>query len=369
MSVVIDVGRGLLLSAFCVVLAVVPTAAQVATPAVKASTDAPSIRVGAVIFADYTIQSGPKGRDADGNDFTPNAFNVPRAYINVTGTLSRHLAFRITPDVVRETGSASSASGSQVFRLKYAYAQLNLDTWMKGLSWVRLGVQQTPWVDFMETVYRYRFQGTILEDREGYLSSADAGVSTRYTSGGGAVDVHAGFYNGENFTKSEANDQKAFMVRATVRPLGAHPVLGGLRITGFYDKDAYLKQAERRRAIAAVTFERPTVHAAANYFTATDQVRAGAVELDARGFSLWVTPRSKRGWEALLRHDRLRQDQVTAADEGRRARTIAGIARWFPRQGSVTTAVLLDVENVRNTGYVPARPHERRWALHTLISF
>ena len=33
-------------------------------------------------------------------------------------------------------------------------------------SWVRLGIQQTPWVDFEESVYRYRFQGPIFTDRE-----------------------------------------------------------------------------------------------------------------------------------------------------------------------------------------------------------
>lgn len=331
--------------------------------------DAPSIRVGATIFADYSLQQRPKARDVDENEITPNAFNVSRAYINVTGNISRHIAFRLTPDIVRETGGGSSVAGSQVFRIKYAYAQLNLDTWSTGGSWVRLGVQQTPWVDFMDGVYRYRFQGTILEDREGYLSSSDVGLSMRYAFPGSAGDIHAGLYNGETYTKPEANDQKGFLVRLTVRPLSAHPVLRGLRITGFYDKDAYVRHAERRRAIGAVTFEHRYVHAAANYFTATDQARAASAKLDARGVSVWVTPRSKSGWEGLLRHDRLRQDQVTSPTQGTRARTIAGIAHWFPRQGMVTAAVLLDFENVDNSQYVPARPLERRWALRTLISF
>ena len=36
------------------------------------------------------------------------------------------------------------------FRLKYAYAQFNLDDWMTRGSWARFGIQQTPWVDFVE---------------------------------------------------------------------------------------------------------------------------------------------------------------------------------------------------------------------------
>ena len=57
------------------------------------------------------------------------------------------------------------SSDSLVFRIKYAYAQFNLDDWMTRGSWVRLGIQQTPWVDFEEGIYRYRFQGTVFAER------------------------------------------------------------------------------------------------------------------------------------------------------------------------------------------------------------
>lgn len=351
-------------------LPVSPLSAQTGTgPTTGRAEATPTIRVGGTLFTDYTVQPRPKATDADGNQITPNAFTVSRAYINVTGSISRRIGFRLTPDIVRESGTGSSVTGSQVLRIKYAYGQLNLDGWASANSWVRLGLQQTPWVEFMEGVYRYRFQGTIFEDREGYLSSADAGVSMRSGFGGAVGEIHAGVYNGEGSTRPEVNDQKGFMVRATVRPLRAHPVLRGLRVTGFYDKDAYVARAERRRAIAALTFEHPSVHAAASYLAATDQVRAAADGRDARGFSVWLTPRLKNGWEGLVRLDHLRQDQVTVPMDGTRTRTIAGIARWLPPKGGVTAAMLFDVENVHNDGYVPVRPLERRWAFHTLINF
>ena len=40
------------------------------------------------IFADYTVQQKPKIKDVDDNDVTFNAFNLGRAYINVTGNIS-----------------------------------------------------------------------------------------------------------------------------------------------------------------------------------------------------------------------------------------------------------------------------------------
>ena len=197
--------------------------------------DTPTIKVGATIFTDYTFQSAPKITDADGNVVSSNAFNVGRAYINVTGNISHLLGFRITPDIVRESGTGSSLAGSLTFRLKYAYAQVNLDDWMTKGSWVRLGIQQTPWVDFEETVYRYRFQGTIFMDREGYLSSSDAGVAFHSNFPSNYGDMQVGIYNGENYNRGVGDQRKDAMGRVSVRVLDTDDgsKVGGLRLTGY----------------------------------------------------------------------------------------------------------------------------------------
>ena len=54
-------------------------------------------------------------------------------------------------------------------------------------------------MDFIETVYRYRFQGTTLEDRESILSSSDVGATFHYNFAGNYGDFHGGFYNGDNY--------------------------------------------------------------------------------------------------------------------------------------------------------------------------
>src|SRR3954452_6131861 len=74
--------------------------------------DTPSVKVGVTLFTDYSVQQKPKVVDADGNEVTFNQFNLGRAYINVTGNISHLLAFRITPDIARETGPGSSLNGS-----------------------------------------------------------------------------------------------------------------------------------------------------------------------------------------------------------------------------------------------------------------
>src|SRR5256712_2749453 len=234
--------------------------------------DTPLIKVGAVIYADYTYTLDPKTADADGNLIHFSQFNVSRSYINITGNISHIVAFRITPDIARETSATSSLNGSLEFRIKYAYAQFNLDDWMTNGSYARLGIQQTPWVDFQEGIYRYRFQGTVFSEREGFLSSSDAGASFHYNFPSTYGELHVGVYNGENYNRAEVNDQKAFQVRGSIRPFASGaPVVRGLRAHVFYDADSYVQNAGRTRFIGSATFEHTYLNAGLEYLKTTDQ--------------------------------------------------------------------------------------------------
>ena len=62
----------------------------------------------------------------------------------------------------------SSLNGSLTFRLKYGYAQLNLDDWMTQGIVGAARYSADALVDYEESIYRYRFQGTIFTEREGY---------------------------------------------------------------------------------------------------------------------------------------------------------------------------------------------------------
>jgi hypothetical protein len=345
-----------------------PAAAQV-TPAAGYTPpdDTPSVKVGVTIFADYTVNQQPKIKDADGNTVTYSAFQVGRSYINVTGNISHNIAFRVTPDITRETGVGSSLNGSYTFRLKYAYAQWNLDDHLTKGSFARFGMQQNPYFDFFESVYRYRFQGTIFLEREGYLSSADVGAAFHYNLPANYGDIQTGFFNGENYNKAEVNNQKAFMFRGTVRPLHLHPVLRGLRLTGYIDKDAYVKNAQRRRALFTASFEHPNLNAAFEYLQTKDQTSVTKSALNGRGWSVFATPKTARGWEGLVRFDHLipSRDMTNQV----RQRTIAGVAYWFPHQGNVSTALMFDVDNAKFDNFSPAQPTQRKLAVHALVNF
>lgn len=289
-----------------------------------------TVKLGGTVFGEYTITEP---------DTRPSSFQITRAYVNVTGNVTPQLSFRFTPDIARESGSGSSLSGSQTFRLKYAYAQYTRDR-----LWVRAGVQQTPYLDSLESLYRYRFQGTLFAEREGFITSSDAGITARYAFANDRGDIHAGYYNGEGYARAETNDQKAFQIRGTYRPTKQ------LRFTGFAVLDHADADRPRRRFIAAAVYEHARGNAGVEYLTARDQ--AGA-----HGFSAWATPRFTKNIEALLRFDSLQSANKT--------RDIAGISYWFPTPKGSSAAILFDRDHTRfGTGV-----DDTRYGAHLLLTF
>jgi hypothetical protein len=356
-------------AALCVPVA---AAAQV-TPAAGYTPpdDTQAIRIGAVIFWDYTYQNQPKITDAGGNSVHLNAFDVKRTYINVTGNISHVVSFRITPDISPDATTGSSLLGSRIFRLKYGYVNLALDDWMWRGSYVRLGAQQTLFIDSQEGIYRYRWQGTVFAERDGGLSSSDFGAVFRTQFKGNYGDVAVGVYNGEGYSRTEPNNQKAVELRGTIRPLpNANGILRNLRFTGFMHQDAVFKDAERNRYLFSAMVEHRRFNANFDWLSKKDQTSATAAEVNADGWSFFVTPFFKEkgnGLEALIRYDSLRPNKTVT--DGRQNRWIAGLAYWFAHPGgNATAAVMLDYEQVAFTN-IANQPKQQRVFVHGLINF
>lgn len=358
--------------------------------------DTPSIRVGMTLYPAFTFQSNPTVTDGDGSAVSKNQFDVLRSYINVTGNLSHIIAYRITPDITRQSGTLALGAGSSVssdslvFRIKYAFAQFNLDDWMTKGSWVRLGIQQTPWVDFEEGIYRYRFQGTVFAERiplPTVMTSSDAGVSFHYNLPSNYGDIHVGVYNGENYQKVETNNQKGFEVRATFRPFATQvPMLRGLRAHFVYYNDNYNSGDERQRLMGNLTFEHQYLNAGFDYLNAKDQTLTTAADISSNGYSIWATPKKPMAngssWEALLRYDHFTPNTststvasastsptpgVTVIGDQHQNRLIVGGAYWFPHQGNVSTAILFDwdAQQLNNITTAPVRV----FGIHGLLNF
>jgi hypothetical protein len=354
-----------------------PAAAASPAPTPEPPDDTPTVKLGGTIYANYSYTDGPTTKDADGNAIHPNAFDDTRAYVTVLGNISHLVAFRLTADIgPRQATTAvalpagasvgSNYDGSLTFRLKYAWGQLNLDDVLPKGSWVRVGLQPTPLVDYYEGIYRYRFQGPIFVDKEGFMTSSDFGFVGRVNFPQDYGELHLGLYNGDGYTKGEANDQKAFQGRATLRPFPKHATLKGLRLTAFYDADRYVKGGARNRFVGFASFEHKYVNLGFDYLDAKDRPSASKAEVSASGFSLWATPKTTWGLEGFLRYDSLKPNKDVDA---RKNRTVVGAAYWFKTQKApAAAAVLVDYEHV---GYDQAlgKTNENRYSVHCLFNF
>jgi hypothetical protein len=330
-----------------------PPAAQppAATPPAP---DYPVVRVGVVSYLQYNAEL--ENRDGF------NSFDVTRAYLNVYGQISKNFRFRFTPDIRRVNDS--SLAGTLVLRVKYAYAQLDRVT--PG-GWIKLGLHQTPWLDFEQSINRYRVQGTMFSERDGLIpGSSDFGASYFTPLPGGYGEIHGGVFNGEGYTLGEANKYKSAQIRATLRPLPNAGVAKGFRVSGFYNAGWYAADRPRRLGIVMGSYEHPRLVATVQALRATERPSPDDTrDLRRQGWSAFVEPRQgPAGLAALLRYDAFDPDNTVSANE--QDRIIAGGAYWFvwPR-----ARVGLVVTNERVRYDSPSRADENRLLVQTHIEF
>jgi hypothetical protein len=355
-----------------------PAQAQAARPGEPAPAkpdNTPQIRLGLTLYPAYTYTQAPRSTDVDGNPFHPSNFDIQRSYINVTGQISHVVSFRITPDITRNTvtGATASTQNNLLFRIKYAFGQINLDDWSGKWkqTWVRFGANQTPLIDWEEGVYRYRFQGTTFTERVGTLTSSDYGASFHTMSPGNYLEIHTGVYNGPGYSSTAANEQKAVQTRLTLRPFApATSYAKNIRVTTFYDWDQYARKDQKRRFVAEGLFEHPHIVAGIDYLDARDQTSATVPLKRGNGYGLWATPALKqtgKGFEMLLRYDHWTPSRAPVDIAKKQNMSIVGISYWFPHEGNVATSMLLDWEVVKFPG--TSTPTQSRIAVHGYLNY
>lgn len=338
--------------------------------------DTPSVRPGVTIFTDYTYQDTPTVSDTNHHTINKSSFNVSRAYMTIAGSISHMIAFRVTADVQPDNNTSdSSLNGSNVFRLKYAYGQVNFDEWAGKGAWLRIGANQTPWIDYEEGIYRYRFQGKVFTDAEGFLTSSDYGISGHYNLPSNYGDLHVGVYNGEGYNSladsNGGNDQKGFQGRISIRPAPGVDVVKGLRFAVFYDGDNFADHAKKRRYVLNTTFEHPYVNAGFEWVDAKNQSTPTAAEVHAQGWSVWANPKTPFGLEALFRYDSLEPNKNAVVGDAKKKRTIVGVAYWFPVLKGVSSALMADYTEVKFDKALQSASNvtNKAYALHCLFSF
>lgn len=272
----------------------------------------PTVTVSGLVYAQYQYLA------SDTLDHY-NAFDVTRAYLTAQGVFPHGVAARITGDVFR------AADGSIDYRLKYAYFQWRPTD--KAPVDFRFGQTQTPWLDWQEGMYVYRFEGTMPMERAGYITSSDLGLAMDFFSKDQAFNGSVGVYNGEGYHGAESGQHKDVEARASLRllPSDLAGPRGGLRVSGYAGIGATDPAGlARQRYIGQLSYA-SNMFTVAGEFGATRDGGAGTTsDVDGRVISGW-------GWlslpgspaSVLLRVDHV--DPNTSAGDDASTRFIGGL--------------------------------------------
>jgi len=235
-----------------------PLAAQNQAPA------APQITVGGVVYTQYQYT------DAAVHN---NTFDVTRAYVNVLGRFSGGITTRVTADII------PSAVANQQLRLKYAFA-----AWTPTGSSLtyKLGMMQTPFVDYEETLWDYRMQGTIAVDRNGAMTSSDIGFGVDGKWNNDQVNGQIAVVNGEGYSGGTGDFHKDLEARVSVRvkPTNDASRVGGLRLTGYAGVGKYgpaFAGNDRNRYLGQVSYRSQQFTLAGEFVSRKDSTQTGRI--------------------------------------------------------------------------------------------
>ena len=182
-----------------------------------------------VIYANFQY------RGDEGAPNPTNKFDLERAYLTFRMPAGDRASIRITADVFQQATAPQDAFyRGWVVRAKYAYLQYDL---IKGARWnanIRGGLLHNVVIDHMEQFWPRWISQTPVE-RNGWFSSADAGVATLWSFPNKWGEFYATIVNGPGYSSREVDRFKDYAARLTLTPLSNwdNKVLKTFALTGY----------------------------------------------------------------------------------------------------------------------------------------
>ncbi len=149
-----------------------------------------------------------------GNDTTTNNYDIQRAYLTYTDKFGSTASMRVTLDVARQNSIQPLGS-----ILKYAYVEMPVDISSLDIPVslsVKLGLQQTAWIDYAAKIWGNAYLSRVFVDNEGLMPAADFGVGTTgkmNIAGLPEMEYAATLTNGSGYRSMDTNTAKDFGVR------------------------------------------------------------------------------------------------------------------------------------------------------------
>ena len=227
--------------------------------------------------------------------------SISRAPTSMSRGVRHWFSFRITEDMqAAETGTGSTLAGHRTYSgIKYGLRPGRLRRLRYEGLVVAVRLQQTPYIDFVEGPYRYRFQARPSRTPRACLSRRTSARAPATFSPMNYGDVHVGAYHGDGLPSQNdqtgVNNEKSFQIRACVaararwcRPQGtaASPACTTATTTS---RTPNASDSRRHDLRAPVRQRRLRVRRREG----PDELHEDGAATQRTGYSAWVTPRTR----------------------------------------------------------------------------
>lgn len=283
-----------------------------------------------------------------------NEFTIQRGYITFRKQISEMAQIRFTQDV--SIDRAGDGIGNIELRLKYALLKLNFDDYGFFTNPnAEIGVVHRPWIDFEQKINDYRSQESMFLDQNGFVSSADYGITFSSLLGGQMSEEYQeeiqssypgrygslslGVYNGGGYDALERNNNKLLEGRFTLRPLP--DFLPGFQTSfiGSFGKGNIPESPNFEMLATALSYESEHFTTVVQGFTGTGDASGNFVTpdfqaIDLKGWSHFIEIKPFESLPIALTN---RFDEIVNNDTNAwiSRQAVGGIAYRFPNNSKI----------------------------------
>jgi hypothetical protein len=298
------------------------------------------------------------------NNVTSNEFLLKRGYITFQKKFSDNFSARITQDVVVDR--EGDGEGDVEIRLKYGFLRWQFDggTFFYKPS-IDFGMVSRPWIDFEQSINKYRVQGTMFLERSGILSSADYGITFTSLLGGEVSEEYQkevnktfpgkygslaiGVYNGGGYHAIEKNENKMIDGRISIRPFPESITGLQFNLAGAIGKGNVESSPDFNSVAGTISYESKLISTSATFYRGTGFENGGKLDsfgkpLKNCGYSFFAdlnVPNSS--FSIIGRYDYFNSQSKPTVSISKRF--IAGIAYYFFGESKI----LLDYDHISRT--------------------
>jgi hypothetical protein len=313
--------------------------------------------------------------EIDNGELTNTGIKMDRAYLTLKKQAYGNLSMRMTVDTYEDDDGLE-------LRFKYFYGLLDVGDWsVFTKNEFEFGMVQTPYLDFEQSINRYRVQGKMFAERAKLTKSADLGLvwfgnfggqmSKEYTEkvknkkyAGQYGSYALGVYNGAGYNGNNENKSVAAHARISFRPLPAiipglqfsySTVLGEGNSPIVFDIEKEEEFADWQNHYVMTTYESSSVTLIGQYLFGkgnmegdnymplyTDDKITDFQTGEFEGASIFAEYKISESFSLMGRYDYL--DLNVDIDNDIQRRMIAGVAYLFDD----INMLVLDVETTKN---------------------